>query len=135
MVRIAIPLGVLGVLCGVCPAGIARGKLAAIDAAVDAASKKGGCAGAVVLVVRGAGSIRLGRRVETLSGQPVDEFAKKPGSEPLKMADTRFRPGWDVVARVAPTGKRDKAVVRAAVHDPRAHLMGGVAGHAGLFGT
>jgi CubicO group peptidase (beta-lactamase class C family) len=81
------------------------------------------------------GFIVLGHLVEKLGGMPVDEFAKKHVFDPLKMTDTRFRPGWDLAARVAPTGKRDGTVIRAAVHDPRAHRMGGVAGHAGLFGT
>jgi CubicO group peptidase (beta-lactamase class C family) len=81
------------------------------------------------------GFIVLGHLVERLTGEPVDAFAKKHVFDPLKMADTRFRPGWDLVARVAPTGKREGRVIRAAVHDPRAHLMGGAAGHAGLFGT
>jgi len=38
-------------------------------------------------------------------------------------------------ARAAPTEKRDDHWMQGEVHDPRAHLLGGVAGHAGLFST
>jgi CubicO group peptidase (beta-lactamase class C family) len=81
------------------------------------------------------GFIVLGELVEKLGGLPVDRFAKKHVFDPLKMTDTGFRPAGDVVKRVAPTGLRDKLTIRGEVHDPRAYKMGGVAGHAGLFGT
>lgn len=81
------------------------------------------------------GFIVLGELVEKLGGLPVDRFAKKHVFDPLKMTDTGYRPAGDVVKRVAPTGLRDKLTIRGEVHDPRAYRMGGVAGHAGLFGT
>ncbi len=37
--------------------------------------------------------------------------------------------------RAAPTERRDDQWIRGEVHDPRAYLLGGVAGHAGLFST
>src|SRR5262249_20875170 len=37
--------------------------------------------------------------------------------------------------RAAPTEQRDGRWMQGEVHDPRAHLLGGVAGHAGLFST
>jgi CubicO group peptidase (beta-lactamase class C family) len=81
------------------------------------------------------GFIVLGELVEKLGGLPVDRFAKQHVFDPLKMTDTGFRPAGDVVKRVAPTGLREKLTIRGEVHDPRAFKMGGVAGHAGLFGT
>jgi CubicO group peptidase (beta-lactamase class C family) len=81
------------------------------------------------------GFIVLGELVEKLGGMPVDQYAKKHVFDPLKMTDTGFRPAGDVVKRVAPTGLRDQLTIRGVVHDPRAYKMGGVAGHAGLFGT
>ena len=46
-----------------------------------------------------------------------------------------FRSGDPLRKRIAPTGKRDGAIILGEVHDPRAHRLGGVAGHAGLFST
>ncbi|HYH63280.1 MAG TPA: serine hydrolase domain-containing protein [Urbifossiella sp.] len=81
------------------------------------------------------GFIVLGELVEKLGGLPVDRFAKTHIFDPLKMTDTGYRPAGDIVKRVAPTGLREKLTIRGEVHDPRAFKMGGVAGHAGLFGT
>ncbi|MFO0798347.1 MAG: serine hydrolase domain-containing protein [Gemmataceae bacterium] len=81
------------------------------------------------------GFIVLGELVEKRGGLPVDQYAKTHVFDPLKMTDTGFRPAGDVLKRVAPTGLRDKMTIRGEVHDPRAYKMGGVAGHAGLFGT
>ena len=79
------------------------------------------------------GFIVLGELVHRISGIPVNEFAAKNMFEPLKMADTGYLPKQ--FDRVAPTGLRDKQIIRGTVHDPRAFAMDGVAGHAGLFGT
>jgi CubicO group peptidase (beta-lactamase class C family) len=81
------------------------------------------------------GFIVLGHLVERLSGTPVDQFAKTHVFDPLKMADTGYKPAGEVLKRVAPTGKRDGKPIVGEVHDPRAYKMGGVAGHAGLFST
>jgi uncharacterized protein YbbC (DUF1343 family) len=51
------------------------------------------------------------------------------------MKDTGFLPGDKLKARAAPTERRAGRWIVGEVHDPRAHLLGGVAGHAGLFGT
>lgn len=79
------------------------------------------------------GFIVLGELVERVGGAPLDVFAKKHVFDPLKMADTGFNP--KDTKRVAPTGPRDGKIILGAVHDPRAHKMGGAAGHAGLFAT
>src|SRR5262249_48741683 len=54
---------------------------------------------------------------------------------PLGMSDTEFLPDAAARARAAPTEQRDGVWMRGDVHDPRAHALGGVAGHAGLFST
>jgi uncharacterized protein YbbC (DUF1343 family) len=84
----------------------------------------------------------LGELVRTLAGEPLDRFAARTVFAPLGMADTEFRPQQDGVGRgrvpverIAPTEARDGVMVRGTVHDPRAFALGGVAGHAGLFGT
>jgi len=83
----------------------------------------------------------LGKLVEKLTGEPLDRYAQAHVFGPLGMSDTAFRPidglGPAAVpaARIAPTEKDGGVFLRGVVHDPRARALGGVAGHAGLFGT
>lgn len=91
------------------------------------------------------GFILLGMVVEKVSGMPLDEFAKKYVFDPLEMYHTgfnRFVVGTKQDANIdyskyAPTEKRSDEIVneilRGKVHDEKAYIMGGVAGHAGLF--
>jgi uncharacterized protein YbbC (DUF1343 family) len=79
--------------------------------------------------------IVLGEIVERVAEMPLDEFARKNIFEPLGMADTGFRPGDKLKGRAAPTEQREGQWRPGEVHDPRAFLLGGVAGHAGLFST
>ena len=80
--------------------------------------------------------IVLGEVVRRVSGQPLDEFCQQWLFRPLRMRQTRFRPGPELLARVAPTERLPSGeVLRGTVHDPTARRMGGVAGHAGLFST
>src|SRR5262245_28475299 len=81
------------------------------------------------------GFILLGEAVERGSGLPLDEFTRKHVFAPLGMNETGFRPDGTLKERAAPTERRDGQWLTGAVHDPRAALLGGVAGHAGLFGT
>ncbi len=81
------------------------------------------------------GYIVLGELVEKVSGQGLDSFARKNLFEPLGLRDTSFRPKKEMLARVAPTQLVKGEMLRGVVHDPRARLLGGVAGDAGLFGT
>jgi uncharacterized protein YbbC (DUF1343 family)/CubicO group peptidase (beta-lactamase class C family) len=81
------------------------------------------------------GYIVLGELVEKLSGLPLDEYARKNVFEPLGLPGLTYRPGKALSARCAPTEAVDGRWLRGEVHDPRARALGGVAGHAGLFGT
>jgi len=87
------------------------------------------------------GFLVLGRLVEKVSGQSLDEFARAAIFDPLGMIDTGFRPVGGApddpspLARVAPTEPEGGKMLRGVVHDPRSRALGGVAGHAGLFGT
>lgn len=81
------------------------------------------------------GFILLGWMVEDVSGQPLDRFTKEAIFTPLRMPDTGYLPDAERRARCAATGPDGKTWLKGRVHDPRAHLMGGVAGHAGLFST
>jgi CubicO group peptidase (beta-lactamase class C family) len=79
----------------------------------------------------------LGEVLERVAGEPIDVFTKDRVFEPLGMGDTTFRPSGPLAARAAPTeedawrGRR----IEGEVHDENAFAMGGVAPHAGLFGT
>ncbi|MDB6057231.1 MAG: hypothetical protein JWO95_1075, partial [Verrucomicrobiales bacterium] len=77
----------------------------------------------------------VGEIVARVSGMPLNEFCAKEIYQPLKMVDTGFLPPKEKIPRVAPTEMTDGVMLRGVVHDPTARLMGGVAGHAGLFTT
>ncbi|HET7219134.1 MAG TPA: exo-beta-N-acetylmuramidase NamZ domain-containing protein [Vicinamibacterales bacterium] len=89
--------------------------------------------------------VLLGDIVRRVSGVPLDRFARERIFEPLGMKDTTFNPHASLIPRIAPTESctrygwpcqgLDMTLLRGVVHDPTARRMGGVAGHAGLFGT
>jgi CubicO group peptidase (beta-lactamase class C family) len=82
------------------------------------------------------GYILLGEAVEAVSRQSLAELARERIFEPLGMKDTRFLPPEDWSERIAATRCPDRdRVLIGEVHDGNCHAMGGVAGHAGLFGT
>lgn len=83
------------------------------------------------------GIILLGEILERVAGMPLDVFVRERVFAPLGMEDTVFRPGPERLPRIAPTELdpwRNK-VLRGEVHDENAFALGGVAPHAGLFGT
>src|SRR6266540_6689645 len=51
------------------------------------------------------------------------------------MVDTGYLPPESELPRIAPTERMGEQMLRGKVHDPTARLMGGVAGHAGVFTT
>jgi CubicO group peptidase (beta-lactamase class C family) len=91
-----------------------------------------------VFAYRDTNIILLGEIVQRLSGQPLDRFLAREVFGPLGMKDTGFRPSRALLSRIAPTEQDDTfrhMLVRGVVHDENAYMMGGVAGHAGLFST
>lgn len=81
------------------------------------------------------GFIVLGELVERLTGKGLDQFARDEIFIPMGMHDTMFRPTEELKNRAAVTEQREGRWMQGEVHDPRAYLMEGVAGHAGLFST
>jgi uncharacterized protein YbbC (DUF1343 family)/CubicO group peptidase (beta-lactamase class C family) len=79
--------------------------------------------------------IVLAELVKRVCGKPVDQFAAENVFRPLGMKDTGYKPDASLTPRIAPTEKRGEKWMRGEVHDPRSYLLGGVAGHAGLFST
>jgi CubicO group peptidase (beta-lactamase class C family) len=83
------------------------------------------------------GAMIMGKVIEKVGGLPLDEFARTRIYEPLGMHDTFYRPADSLRARIAPTevGPPRGYSLRGEVHDESAWRLGGVAGHAGLFGS
>lgn len=77
----------------------------------------------------------LGEVVAKVSGKPLSEFARDQFFVPLDMTETMYLPSDSLALRAAPTERRDGKWMQGQVHDPRSYRLGGVAGHAGLFGT
>lgn len=83
------------------------------------------------------GFMILGRVVEQVSGEKLDAFCQKRIFDPLDLRDTRFNPPAKWMTRCAATEQcpwRGRMMI-GQVHDENAYAVGGVAGHAGLFGT
>ena len=81
------------------------------------------------------GFILLGEVVRRVSGQPLDRYLDRMVFKPLRLRDTRFNPSAALRDRIAPTEWANGRMLLGEVHDPRARLLGGVAGHAGMFST
>lgn len=100
------------------------------------------------------GFMLLGRIVERVAGEGLCEYAERAVFAPWRMKTARYvkipdtkREGIDVHGLVPAPEKPDGPpfaateplpggrVVYGAVHDEKAYAVGGVAGHAGLFGT
>ena len=81
--------------------------------------------------------IFLGKIVEEITGQTLDEYVQKTFYEKLKLSNTTFRPRTKFpLSYIAPTeseGGFRRQLIHGDVHDPGAAMFGGVAGHAGLF--
>src|SRR5579872_2835153 len=84
------------------------------------------------------GYITLGEVVARASGMALDQYLHARLFAPLGMKDTGYRPAPTLRPRIAPTaneGSRPGQTFCGEVHDGNAYSLGGVAGHAGLFGT
>ncbi len=81
------------------------------------------------------GFLVLGKVIHRVTGQNVATFAAENIFQPLGMAETGYLPKAELRARAATTEQREGKWLRGEVHDPRSALLGGIAGHAGLFST
>jgi CubicO group peptidase (beta-lactamase class C family) len=81
--------------------------------------------------------IFLGKIVEAITGMPLDEYAAETFYKPMHLYNTTFKPYQHLpLNRIAPTEDEQQfreQLLRGFVHDPGAAMLGGVAGHAGLF--
>jgi len=81
--------------------------------------------------------IFLGKIVETITGLSLDEYVRKTFYNPMSLEATGFLPLKHIALnRIVPT-EDDKEfrqqLLRGNVHDQGAAMLGGIAGHAGLF--
>lgn len=79
----------------------------------------------------------LGMVIEKITGTSLDRFVAERVFAPLGMSDTEYLPDPSLRNRIAPTDvtpPRGYPIV-GEVHDESAFTLGGVSGHAGLFGT
>jgi CubicO group peptidase (beta-lactamase class C family) len=94
------------------------------------------------------GFILLGLALERLSGEPLDVFCQREIFGPLGMSNTTFNPPEGIRTRIPPsaderveatTGQQTprstfrNRIIQGEVQDENASVLGGVAGHAGLF--
>jgi uncharacterized protein YbbC (DUF1343 family) len=89
----------------------------------------------VALIYSDLGFILLEEVVRRVTSRELSVFADEAIFAPLGMRDTGFLPSDRLRQRAAWTELVDGAWRVGVVHDPRAYLLGGVAGHAGLFST
>ena len=81
------------------------------------------------------GFIVLGELVHRVSGSTVHEFSRQHVFGPLGLIETGYLPDEALRQRAAATEQREGRWMCGEVHDPRSYLLGGIAGHAGLFST
>ena len=84
------------------------------------------------------GFITLGKIIERVTGKTLEENFRGRFSVPLGMQSTLFNPAGSILPGIAPTEKDTLWTLkmpRPLVHDHNAALLGGAAGHAGLFST
>ncbi len=81
--------------------------------------------------------IFLGKIVEEVTGMGLDKYVQKTFYKPMGLTSIGFKPLQFVPEKlVVPTEAETKfrtQLLRGYVHDPGSAMMGGVAGHAGLF--
>jgi len=82
------------------------------------------------------GFILLGAALERIADDSLDHFCRREVFGPLGMAGTAFTPTAELRPTMPPT-QNDHTfrhrIIQGEVQDENASLMGGVAGHAGLF--
>jgi serine-type D-Ala-D-Ala carboxypeptidase len=84
------------------------------------------------------GFIMLGVALERLADEGLDSFCQREVFGPLAMSHTTFNPAKALRGAIPPTADDRtfrQRVIQGEVQDENAGVLGGVAGHAGLFST
>jgi CubicO group peptidase (beta-lactamase class C family) len=80
-------------------------------------------------------AIFLGLLIENVSKMPLDQFVTREVFEPLGLQQTTYRLTASMKRRTVPTALWRGHPVQGQVNDPNAAVLGGAAGHAGIFST
>lgn len=93
------------------------------------------------------GFILLGAALERVAGESLDRFGRREIFAPLGMAQTTFNPPMEMRPQIPPaaderpgksaSGRSEfrQRIIQGEVQDENASMLGGVAGHAGVFST
>jgi CubicO group peptidase (beta-lactamase class C family) len=84
------------------------------------------------------GFILLGLALERISEESLDRFCQREVFGPLALLHTAFNPPSAWKPQIPPTADDQtfrKRIIQGEVQDENASVLGGVAGHAGLFST
>lgn len=82
------------------------------------------------------GFILLGEALQVMAGEALESFCGREVFAPLAMHSTCFRPGSDQRSAIPPTEEDltfRRRVIQGEVQDENCFVLGGIAGHAGLF--
>ena len=82
------------------------------------------------------GFILLGEALAEQAGMPLDLLASQEIFTPLGMTQTGFNPRSELKPQIPPAENDDRfrgRIIQGEVSDENAFVMGGIAGHAGLF--
>ena len=80
-------------------------------------------------------AILMGLLLENVSGMSLDRFVSREVFEPLELLGTTYRLTVQARRRTVPTAVWRGHPVQGQVNDPNAAVLGGAAGHAGIFST
>ncbi len=84
------------------------------------------------------GFILLGKILERLAHEPIESFFRREIAAPLNLRHTGFNPPPGLATEIPPT-EDDRTfrlrLIQGEVNDENAYVMGGIAGHAGLFAS
>jgi CubicO group peptidase (beta-lactamase class C family) len=84
------------------------------------------------------GFIILGTALERIAEESIDRFCQREIFGPLAMTNTTFSPPKESRHKIPPTAHDQTfryGIIQGEVQDENAFVLGGVAGHAGLFST
>jgi len=82
------------------------------------------------------GFILLGKALEAITGHSLADWVCREILTPIGMTDSGYCPSPALRTQIPPTERDDlfrRRVIQGEVQDEHAYLLGGVAGHAGLF--
>jgi serine-type D-Ala-D-Ala carboxypeptidase len=82
------------------------------------------------------GFILLGKALESIAGEDIAHFSEREVFSPLDMRSTGFRPNEGWASSIPPTEEDTTfrhRIIQGEVQDENCFVLGGVAGHAGLF--